>query len=155
MKIVLVNPEIPQNTGNIARLSAGLGVELILAGKRGFSLEDRYLKRAGLDYWEHVKLKCMNDIGELETLINRTENVAFISKFGLKLYTDIPLTDSGETLLIFGNETGGLRPEFHEKYKDFIYRIPMSDKIRSLNIANSVAIVAYDYCRRKSFYSLS
>ncbi|TYB33478.1 MAG: tRNA (cytidine(34)-2'-O)-methyltransferase [Flexistipes sinusarabici] len=154
MKIVLVNPEIPQNTGNIARLSAGLGVELILAGKRGFSLEDRYLKRAGLDYWEHVKLKCIDAISELETLINSTENTAFISKFGRKLYTDIPVPDSGETLLIFGNETGGLPSVFHEKYKHFMYRIPMSGKIRSLNIANSVAVVAYDYFRRNGFHSL-
>ncbi|HCW92965.1 MAG TPA: tRNA (cytidine(34)-2'-O)-methyltransferase [Flexistipes sinusarabici] len=155
MKIVLINPEIPQNTGNIARLSAGLGVELILAGKRGFSLENRYLKRAGLDYWEYVKLKCIDDIDELETLISKTENTAFISKFGQKLYTDIPISDSGEALLIFGNETGGLPSRFHEKYKHVMYRIPMSGKIRSLNIANSVAIVAYDYFRRNGFHSLS
>lgn len=155
MKIVLVNPEIPQNTGNIARLSAGLGVELILAGKRGFSLEDRYLKRAGLDYWEHVRLKCIDDISELEILISKTKNAAFISKFGRKLYTDIPTADFGETLLIFGCETSGFPSDFHEKYEAFMYRIPMSGKIRSLNIANSVAIVAYDYFRRNGFPSLS
>lgn len=155
MKIILVNPEIPQNTGNIARLSAGLGVELILAGKRGFSLEDRYLKRAGLDYWKNVRLRCIDDLAELKDLIAQTDNVAFISKFGTKTYTEIPTGDYNETLLIFGNETGGLPSEFHEEYKNQMYRIPMSGNIRSLNIANSVAIVAYDYYRKNNFYSLS
>jgi|Wag4MinimDraft_11_1082651.scaffolds.fasta_scaffold00018_27 tRNA (cytidine/uridine-2'-O-)-methyltransferase len=155
MKIALINPEIPQNTGNIARLTAGIGVELILVGTIGFSLEDRYLKRAGLDYWDKVNLKVVLDLKEFESMLDKFECSAFISKFGNKLYTEIPLVSSGDTLLVFGNETRGLPDNFHQKYSDFFYRIPMNENIRSLNLSNSVAIVAYDYLRRTGFCSLT
>lgn len=155
MKIALINPEIPQNTGNIARLTAGIGAELMLVGTIGFSITDKYLKRAGLDYWDNVKLKVVPDIEEFENMFDKFEYVAFVSKFGHKRYTEIPLVSYGEILLVFGSETKGLPDDFHKKYVDFFYRIPMNGKVRSLNLANSVAIVAYDYLRRNDFCSLT
>lgn len=154
VKVALFEPEIPQNTGNIARLCAGTDVELILVGKLGFSLSDKHLKRAGLDYWDHVKLKRVQKLGDFFTEYPEGNfEYAFISKFGKKLYTDIPI--NGDLIIIFGNESYGLPDELKENYSSRLYRIPMNDKIRSQNLSNSVAIVLYDILRRNNFEGLS
>jgi len=153
LKVALFEPEIPQNTGNIARLCAGTDVELILIGKLGFSLSDKYLKRAGLDYWEYVTL---HKVDTLEQFFSQfPDNIyeyAFLSKFGEKYYTEIPLSDN--IITIFGNESSGLPEMIRDRFMDRSYRIPMNDKIRSQNLSNSVAIVLYDILRRNNFGGL-
>ncbi|MCX8085165.1 MAG: tRNA (cytidine(34)-2'-O)-methyltransferase [Calditerrivibrio sp.] len=153
IKIALFEPEIPQNTGNIARLCAGTDVELILIGKLGFSLSNKYLKRAGLDYWEHVRIKKIDSFNEFASLYDEKEfEYAFLSKFGTKIYPEIP--ESDKIILIFGNESAGLPDHIRSTYRDKLYKIPMSDKIRSHNLSNSVAIVLYDMLRRNNFKGL-
>ena len=155
VKIVLVEPEIPQNTGNIARLCAGTDTELILIKPLGFSLSDKYLKRAGLDYWEHVKLKIISSFDDfLEKFENVTDNFYFLSKFGKKFYTEINAENNTDIFLIFGNETSGLNEKIHEKFKEKFYKIPMNNKIRSQNLSNSAAIVLYDILRKNNFPDL-
>ncbi|MEF3254862.1 MAG: tRNA (cytidine(34)-2'-O)-methyltransferase, partial [Deferribacterales bacterium] len=145
-KIALYEPEIPQNTGNIARLCAGTNTELILIGKLGFSLSNKYLKRAGLDYWEHVILKHINNFYEFEETYPKTSfNYAFLTKFSNRYYTEIPTEN---TILIFGNETSGLPEELRKRFITDCYRIPINNNIRSLNLANSAAIVLYDLLRK-------
>lgn len=151
-KIALYEPEIPQNTGNIARLCAGTNTELILIGKLGFSLSNKYLKRAGLDYWEHVILKHINNFTEFEETYPKTSfNYAFLTKFSDRYYTEIPTEN---TILIFGNETSGLPEELRKRFITDCYRIPINNNIRSLNLANSAAIVLYDLLRKIDFKGL-
>jgi tRNA (cytidine/uridine-2'-O-)-methyltransferase len=154
IKIVLVEPEIPQNTGNIARLCAGTNSELILIEPLGFSLSDKYLKRAGLDYWKHVKLNTISSFENfLEIYKKFIANFYFLSKFGEKIYTEIS-TKPNDIFLIFGNETSGLNEKIHNQFKEKFYRIPMSPNIRSQNLSNSVAIVLYDVLRKNNFNDL-
>lgn len=152
-KIALYEPQIPQNTGNIARLAAGIGCELILLGKLGFSLEDRYLKRAGLDYWEHVKLTHISDVCMFFNIFQNSY-LAFVTKFGQYRYDKI-FDKSGcgkkDVVMVFGNETVGLPQDIHEKYNEQRFFIPMNSNVRSLNLSNSVAIVVYEYLRQTGF----
>jgi len=153
VRVALFEPEIPQNTGNIARLCAGTNVELILVGKLGFLLSDKKLKRAGLDYWDYVKIKRVDSIDRFfEEFTEDFFEYSFLSKFGNKLYTEIPL--ERDIILIFGNESLGLSDEIRGRFKDKLYRIPMSSNIRSQNLSNSVAVVLYDVLRRKNFEGL-
>lgn len=153
VRVALFEPEIPQNTGNIARLCAGTNVELILVGKLGFSLSDKKLKRAGLDYWDYVKIKRVDSMDRFfEEFTEDFFEYSFLSKFGNKLYTEIPL--ERDIILIFGNESLGLSDEIRGRFKDKLYRIPMSSNIRSQNLSNSVAVVLYDVLRRKNFEGL-
>jgi tRNA (cytidine/uridine-2'-O-)-methyltransferase len=153
-KIALFEPEIPQNTGNIARTCAGTGVELIIIGKPGFSLSDKQLKRAGLDYWEYVSLRQVENFENFESMFPYpVYNYALITKFGSKDYTYIDHTK--DTILIFGSETSGLPPCIREKYPQHCYKIPINNHIRSLNLSNSVAIVLYDLLRKNGFQNLN
>ncbi len=156
IKVALIEPEIPQNTGNIARLCAGTSTELILVGKLGFSLQDKYLKRAGLDYWEFVNLRTIDSIDDFFiNYPNSNYEYAFLSKFADNDYTNISSSNSKKDLiLIFGNETSGLPEKIHKKFFNYFYKIPMNDNIRSLNLSNSVAIVLYDVLRRNNFNDL-
>ncbi|MBQ1612821.1 MAG: tRNA (cytidine(34)-2'-O)-methyltransferase [Alphaproteobacteria bacterium] len=143
MNIVLYEPEIPQNTGNIARLCACTGASLYLVGKLGFSLSSKYTKRAGLDYWDSVdihKIDCMEDLySEFPN-----SNFYYLTTKSKKVYTDITFTDGD--FLVFGPETRGL-PEKYVTDKNAI-TIPMREGQRSLNLSNSVAIVAYEVIRQ-------
>ena len=143
INIVLYEPEIPQNTGNIARLCACCGADLYLIGKLGFSLSDKYTKRAGLDYWDSVNI---TKLESMEELYKRFPNGTFyyLTTKTDKLYTDIKFKD--EDFIVFGPETRGLP----EKYvtDDNARTIPMKDGQRSLNLSNSVAIVAYEAVRQ-------
>ena len=152
-KIALYEPQIPQNTGNIARLVAGIGCELILLGRLGFSLEDKYLKRAGLDYWEHVRLAHVNDI-DLFFRTYESSYIALITKFGKYTYDEIfRMSGCGkrDLVMLFGNETVGLPQDIHERYSENRFFIPMNNNVRSLNLSNSVAIVAYEWLRQTGF----
>jgi len=143
--IVLIEPEIHTNTGNIGRLSLASGSNLHLVKPFGFELSDSRLKRAGLDYWQHINLFTYESIDEfLET--HKDKEMAFLSSHGTKEYYDIDFKD--ELFLVFGKESKGLPKSVTEKFNDKLYNIPLfSDKVRSINLANAVSIVVYEGIR--------
>ena len=146
--IVLIEPEIPQNTGNIARTCAATGAALHLVGKKGFSIEDKYVKRAGLDYWDKV---CVFEHDTFEQLHAQYPNHAFYfcSTHAKLNYADVCYPK--DCFLVFGKETAGLPRELLQQNLDTCIRIPMQNNIRSLNLANSVAIVLYEVLRQQGF----
>ena len=148
MHIVLYQPEIPQNTGNIARTCAATGSMLHLIKPLGFSLADKYLKRAGLDYWRMMKYEVHESF---EELLERYPNARmhFLSTKAPKCYTDVRFAEND--FLIFGCETRGLPESLLSRVYDRCIRIPMVDVARSLNLSNSVAIVLYEALRQQSF----
>lgn len=143
INIALYEPEIPQNTGNIARLCACCGADLFLVGKLGFSLSDKYTKRAGLDYWDSVNIRKVNTLEELENEF-KSSTFYYLTTKSKKLYTDIKFKDGD--FLVFGPETRGL-PDTYVKRETAI-TIPMRDGQRSLNLSNSVAITVYEAIRQ-------
>ena len=146
--IVLIEPKIPQNTGTIARLCAATNTKLVLVGKLGFSLEDKYLKRAGLDYWEHVQWHHEPDVSHFLNSAKNTNPYLLTSKT-LKKYTEVRF--SKNQTLFFGSETEGLSEEIKQMFNDRLITIPMANpNIRSLNLANSVSIVLYEAIRQNS-----
>lgn len=146
--IVLVEPEIPQNTGNIARTCAATGCRLHLVRPLGFEISDRYLKRAGLDYWKDVEIFYYDSPSELFTRYPSAVYRFFTTK-GLNNYCD---AEYGEgDFLVFGKETKGLPEELLKENRDFCYRIPMIGETRSLNLSNSVAIAVYEGLRQLHF----
>lgn len=149
--VVLVEPEIPQNTGNIARTCAATGAVLHLVGPLGFSLEDKYLKRAGLDYWPLVDVKYYESYREFEVK-NPDVVMYFLTTKAKKCYTDVQYEPS--CFLVFGRETAGLPIELLRAHRDRCARIPMVDDARSLNLSNSVAIVVYEALRQNNFKAL-
>ena len=143
INIVLYDPEIPQNTGNIARLCACTGASLYLVGKLGFSLSDKYTKRAGLDYWESVDIHKLENMDELyKEYPNGT--FYYLTTKAKKKYTEINFKDGD--FLVFGPETRGL-PDVYVNDENAV-TIPMKEGQRSLNLSNSVAIVAYEVIRQ-------
>lgn len=143
---MLIEPEIPMNTGNIGRLSLASGSTLHLVKPFGFELDDKRVKRAGLDYWKHISLKIYDSADEFFK-INKDQKMAFFSSHGEKEYYDIDYTD--EMFLIFGKESVGLSSEIIERNPDKLYKIPIfSPHIRSLNLANAVSVVVYEGIRR-------
>lgn len=146
--MVLVEPEIPQNTGNIARTCVAVGAPLHLIGPMGFSIEDKYLKRAGLDYWKYLELYYYESLDQFFEKNNK--GVFFYSSTkAKKSYHEVYYPDN--CFILFGKETKGL-PEWLLKanYENCI-RIPMKDNIRSLNLSNSVAIIVYEALRQNGF----
>jgi tRNA (cytidine/uridine-2'-O-)-methyltransferase len=143
--IGLYQPEIPQNTGNIVRLSVGSGCQVHLIPPLGFSLADRYLKRAGLDYWQYARVTVENNLEELLSRFPR-EKIHLFSKRGRKLYWEVEYA-AGD-LLLFGRECCGLPPETMAKYSGQIVTIPQLGPIRSHNLANSVALGVYEGLRQ-------
>lgn len=144
--IVLFSPEIPQNTGTIGRLAVSTNSKLHLIEPLGFSLEDKYLKRAGLDYWEYLAPSIYPD---WETFIkkNQPKRMFFISTHGEKEFFDMEFQEGD--YLVFGRESAGLPEEFHQRYKDDFCRIPMPGEFnRSLNLANAASIVLYEALRQ-------
>ena len=143
--IVLYEPEIPQNTGNIGRLCVGLDATLHLIKPLGFSLEDRYMRRAGLDYWKYLKLNVYeNFVHFIEK--NNPQRIFYFSKKAEKIYWEGKF-ERGD-FLVFGKETLGLPEEIVFNHENKVYKIPMIGKTRSLNLSNSVAIVAYEALRQ-------
>ena len=152
MHIVLVEPEIPQNTGNIARTCAATGAMLHLIKPLGFSLEDKYLKRAGLDYWNLMQFRAYENwqdfLGE-----NPGAEMRFFSTKAPRHYAQARYTDG--MYLVFGKETKGLDEELLRREYDKCVRIPMRPEARSLNLSNSVAIALYEALRQQEFPGLS
>lgn len=143
--IVLFEPEIPQNTGNIARLCACTGASLYLVGKLGFSLSDKYTKRAGLDYWESVDVKKIDTLEQLQA-DNKNANFYYLTTKTDKSFFNASFKEGD--FLVFGPETRGLPENILNQNKETSITIPMLDGQRSLNLSNSVAIVLYEAIRQ-------
>ena len=143
LNIVLYEPEIPQNTGNIARLCACTGASLYLVGKLGFALTDKYTKRAGLDYWDSVDLHKINTMDEL-LQANPNANFYYLTTKTKRKYSDIKFKEGD--FIVFGPESRGLPAEYVTA--ETALTIPMKEGQRSLNLSNSVAIVAYEHIRQ-------
>ena len=143
--IVLVEPEIPMNTGNIGRLSLASGSVLHLVKPFGFQLDDKRLKRAGLDYWKHISVNIYENIEDF-FLKNKEEKMVYFSSSATKSYTTINFEDN--MFFLFGKESVGLSKEITEKNSDSLYKIPIyTNHVRSLNLANAVSIVVYEGLR--------
>ncbi|MES2272865.1 MAG: tRNA (cytidine(34)-2'-O)-methyltransferase [Chlamydiota bacterium] len=147
MKIVLFQPQIPQNTGNIVRTCSATGSGLILVRPLGFSTQNRWLKRAGLDYWEGVEVE---EIDDLAAFLEESKSpFFFFSSKGTKSYTEASFEEN--SLLIFGSETAGLPSLFWERWGDRFYTIPMLKDKRCLNLATSAGVVLYESLRQTHF----
>jgi len=150
MNIVLFEPEIPQNTGNIARTCVVTGAKLHLIEPMGFNVNEKQVKRAGRDYWDLLDLEIHCDFEAFEKKY-AGKPFYFMTTKSSKIYTEIKFEE--DSFLIFGKESAGLPLEIHEKYKDNRFKIPMIDnpKARSLNLSNSVSIVLYEALRQNAF----
>ena len=146
--VVLVEPEIPQNTGNIARTCAATGGTLHLVKPLGFEVSDKYLKRAGLDYWQYVEVKIWENFEQLQAAYPEGNFWYFTTK-GRKTHVDAHL--SRGDFLVFGKETKGLPEELLIRHPESCLRIPMLGELRSLNLSNSVAIAVYEGLRQNGF----
>ena len=153
INIVLFAPEIPNNTGNIMRTCMATEIHLILIRPLGFKLSDKYLKRSGMDYVKDLDYEVFDDFEDFEKA--HQGNYYLVSRYGKKTYSDFDFTSSDNVYLIFGNESSGLSEEIISKYKDNAMRIPMAANARSLNLANSVAVVSYEVLRQLDFNHLS
>ncbi len=144
--IVLIEPEIPPNTGNIARLCAATGAVLHLVGKLGFSIDDRYLKRAGLDYWDKVDLKQWENLEQLQQQYPEGRFWYLSTKVARNCYEQ--KIYQPEDFLVFGKETAGLPASLLAANPERCLTIPMPGKVRSLNLSNAVAVVLYEALRQ-------
>ena len=154
INIVLHEPEIPQNTGNIARTCAATGASLHIIRPMGFEIDDRKLKRAGLDYWDKLDINYYDNYEDF--LAKRPEaigNTFFFSTKAPQTYTDVEKYPDN-VFIMFGKETKGLPEDILFENKDHCVRLPMRDIIRSLNLSNSVAIAVYEILRRHDFEGL-
>jgi tRNA (cytidine/uridine-2'-O-)-methyltransferase len=143
--IVLIEPEIPNNTGNIGRLALASGSNLHLVKPFGFEIDDTRLKRAGLDYWQHLNVHYYENTEEFFQK-NKNANMVFLSSHGETNHWDIPFEDN--MFLVFGKESVGLTKNIIDNHKDKLFKIPLySDHVRSLNLANAVGIVVYEGLR--------
>ncbi|HEY8423174.1 MAG TPA: tRNA (uridine(34)/cytosine(34)/5-carboxymethylaminomethyluridine(34)-2'-O)-methyltransferase TrmL [Clostridia bacterium] len=151
LNVVLVEPEIPQNTGNIARTCAATHTKLHLVRPLGFEITDKHLKRAGLDYWPYVDISYYDSFAEL---VEKHPDGKFwyLSTKGKIRYTDVKFEDN--CFLVFGKETKGLPEDLLYSNYDRCIRIPMYQDLRSLNLSNSVAIVLYEALRQHDFFDL-
>ena len=155
LNIVLVEPEIPQNTGNIARTCAALGAKLHLVYPLGFSISEKQVKRAGLDYWDKLEIEeHINFKSFLEKYKPEENNMYFVTTKGKHVYSEPNFSEMEEVFALFGKETKGLPEDILQKYIDKTIRIPMREGLRSLNLSNSVAIVAYDILIKKALFLL-
>lgn len=145
LHVALIEPEIPGNTGSIARVCAGTRVPLHLVGQLGFSLEDRYLKRAGLDYWPHVPLRVHPDWNSFRETLPQSRLWLFTKK-AQRLLWDVEYRQGD--VLVFGRETQGLPAHLTEEHEGSLLRIPITEHIRSLNLANAASIAIFEALRQ-------
>lgn len=152
--VVLFQPEIPANTGNIARTCLATNAELHLIRPLGFSTDDKMLRRAGLDYWHNVKIHYYDSIEELYTAYP-TGDFYYIENFGEKYYSDFDFSDKEKDwFFVFGRETNGIPKELLKGKEHRCLRIQMTDKVRSLNLSNTAAIIVYDVLKQQGFPGL-
>ena len=155
INIVMVEPEIPQNTGNIARTCAATGAKLHLIKPLGFEISDKYLKRAGLDYWDKVEIE---EHESLQDFLNKYKpeenNMFYASTKATHCYSDVDYSKFDEIFILFGKETKGLPEDLLQKYIENTIRIPMRHNLRSLNLSNSVNSILYEVLRQVGFNGL-
>ena len=155
INVVLVEPEIPQNTGNIARTCAATGAKLHLVHPLGFEISEKHVKRAGLDYWDKVDIEEHESLNTfLEKYPPKENHMYFLTTKGQKCYSDVTFSEFDEVFILFGKETKGLPEELLLNNLDTAIRIPMKKDPRSLNLSNSVAIVVYELLRQSNFDAL-
>jgi tRNA (cytidine/uridine-2'-O-)-methyltransferase len=148
--VALVHPEIHWNTGNAGRTCLAAGATLHLIEPLGFSLDEREVKRAGLDYWEHVDLRVWRSWDAFERELSTLGEPFFFSTKAAQVFWDAPLGAADDVVLVFGRETGGLPVALHERYRDRLVAMPMlSPRVRSLNLSTSVAIALYEVLRQR------
>ncbi|WP_066371959.1 tRNA (uridine(34)/cytosine(34)/5-carboxymethylaminomethyluridine(34)-2'-O)-methyltransferase TrmL [Neobacillus fumarioli] len=153
--VVLFQPEIPSNTGNIARTCAATGATLHLIRPLGFSTDDKMLKRAGLDYWEFVKINYYDSLDEFFEK-NAGGQFFFLTQLGDKPYSSVNYSDlNTDYYFVFGRETTGLPKDLLAQNKEFCLRIPMNDSVCSLNLSNTVAILVYEALRQQDYPNLN
>ena len=153
INIVLIEPEIPQNVGNIARTCAVTGTRLHLVEPLGFVIDDAKLKRAGLDYWHHLDITYYSGTDDFfQKNEKNKDSIYFFTTKAANLYSDIKYPDN--VFLVFGKETAGISEDILTKHLDNCVRIPMKDTLRSLNLSNSVAIAVYETLRQRNFDDL-
>ena len=145
LSVVLIEPRIPPNMGNVARLCAATGAALHVVGRMGFSLDDDELKRAGLDYWDHVDLWIHPFWRVFRDAVSR-DRCLYFSAHGERSYLEASF--AGNSVLVFGNETEGMPQRIRDKHPDRLFRIPMQNGIRNLNLATAVGIVLYEGIRQ-------
>ncbi len=155
INIVMVEPEIPQNTGNIARTCAATGAKLHLVKPLGFEISDKYLKRAGLDYWDKVDIEEHDSLQDfLDKYKPEENNMFYASTKATHCYSDVDYSKFDEVFILFGKETKGLPEDLLQKYIENTIRIPMRHNLRSLNLSNSVNIILYEVLRQVDFNGL-
>ena len=155
LNIVLVEPEMPQNTGNIARTCAAIGAKLHLVHPLGFILSEKSVKRAGLDYWDKLDIEEHSSLNDfLSKYPPESNNMFFSTTKGKHIYSEPDYSSMDEVFLLFGKETKGLPEDLLLKYIDNTIRIPMRETLRSLNLSNSVCVVAYEVFRKCNFSGL-
>lgn len=156
LHIVLFEPEIPENTGNISRNCVGFNIKLHMIKPYGFILNDKNVKRAGLDYWDHLKLFEYDNWLDFEKQnnISNSSRIFFLSKRGKISTNEIDLKIANindEIYLVFGRESSGIDSNIIKKYLDKVFYIPMSENVRSFNLSNCVAIMSYEFHRQNKF----
>lgn len=150
--IVLYQPEIPWNTGNIGRSCLAAGATLHLIHPLGFDIDEKSVRRAGLDCWQHVNVVEHENVDAFFTATEGTGHYYLLTRFGQKNYSTLDYTDdSQDHYFIFGNETSGLPDWIKEKYKDTALRIPMHESVRSLNLANTAILLLYEALRQQGY----
>ena len=151
INIVLVEPEIPQNAGNIVRTTAALGANLYMVKPLGFILDDKHFKRAGMDYRDFASVKVVDSFEDILKLANG-KDIFFATTKAQKIYSEVNY--SNDCFIVFGKESYGLSENILKNNYDKCVRIPMNEKARSLNLSNSVAIIAYEAMRQQNFNGL-
>ncbi|MCM3093880.1 MULTISPECIES: tRNA (uridine(34)/cytosine(34)/5-carboxymethylaminomethyluridine(34)-2'-O)-methyltransferase TrmL [unclassified Cytobacillus] len=154
LHVVLYQPEIPANTGNIARTCAATDTTLHMIRPLGFSTEDKRLKRAGLDYWQHVKIVFHDS---LDDFFKRTEDSEYfyVTKYGTSPYSEFDYSSvEKDYYFIFGKETSGLPKDLIERSKERLLKVPINDNVRSLNLSNTAAILVYEALRQQEYLHL-
>ena len=155
LHVVLVEPEIPQNTGNIVRTCAATGTKLHLVYPLGFSIAEKAVKRAGLDYWDKLEIEEHISFNKfLEKYKPEENDMYFVTTKGKQIYSEPNYKTDEDVFLLFGKETKGLPEDILKKYLDRTIRIPMMKNLRSLNLANSVSIAVYETLRQNNFGNL-
>lgn len=152
LEIVLVEPEIPQNTGNISRTCVVVGARLHLVGPLGFSLDERHLRRAGLDYWPDLDLTLWPDLESLLSQIGSGKMIGYATTKGGQVYSEAAYSDN--VMLVFGKESQGLPESLLLAHPERCLRIPMLKEQRSLNLSNAVAVMSYEVLRQQGFPGL-
>ncbi|KHD45772.1 tRNA (cytidine(34)-2'-O)-methyltransferase [Streptococcus hongkongensis] len=151
--VVLFQPQIPQNTGNIARTCAATNSPLHIIKPMGFPIDDRKMKRAGLDYWDKLDVRFYDSLDDFLEQVDG--EIHLISKFAEKVYSDYDYDDGQAHYFIFGREDKGLPEEFMRNHSDKALRIPMNDEhVRSLNLSNTVCMIVYEALKQQSFQGL-